>query len=108
MRAAATLWGGRGRATSRRGVATHGRSRLVVLVQRTTAPEQPRRLVAAELTAERLSEWSGAVVVENHVNVLRSTVADNALSSSLLAALLNSAVFDRLFRCLTGTVAVSA
>ncbi|MGH2967816.1 MAG: Eco57I restriction-modification methylase domain-containing protein [Solirubrobacteraceae bacterium] len=79
-----------------------------VLVQRTTAPEQPRRLVAAELTAETLSEWGGAVVVENHVNVLRCTRPGSALGPSLLAALLNSAVFDRLFRCLTGTVAVSA
>jgi adenine-specific DNA-methyltransferase len=79
-----------------------------VLVQRTTAPEQPRRLAAAELTAETLSAWGGAVVVENHVNVLRCTTPNGALSPSLLAALLNSAVFDRLFRCLTGTVAVSA
>ena len=43
-----------------------------VLVQRTTAPEQPRRLVAAVLDAETLEAWGGCVVVENHVNVLRS------------------------------------
>jgi len=83
-------------------------ARPAVLVQRTTAPEQPRRLVAAELKAETLNEWGGAVVVENHVNVLRCTIPNSPLSASLLAALLNSAVYDRLFRCLTGTVAVSA
>jgi adenine-specific DNA-methyltransferase len=78
-----------------------------VLVQRTTAPEQSRRLVAAELTEEDLAAWGGVVVVENHVNVLRCSVS-SALTSGLLAALLNTATFDRLFRCMTGTVAVSA
>ncbi|MEJ5915942.1 Eco57I restriction-modification methylase domain-containing protein, partial [Pseudokineococcus sp. 1T1Z-3] len=42
-----------------------------VLVQRTTAPEQARRLVAADLSPDLLEQWGGSVVVENHVNVLR-------------------------------------
>jgi adenine-specific DNA-methyltransferase len=80
-----------------------------VLVQRTTAPEQPRRLVAALLDADALArEWGNTVVVENHVNVLRCTRADSPLSHSMLVALLSSDVLDRLYRCLTGTVAVSA
>jgi adenine-specific DNA-methyltransferase len=81
-----------------------------VLVQRTTAPEQPRRLVAACLTAQALEDdWGGAVVVENHVNVLRPIDgSDGRLSAELLAALLNTSTLDRLYRCLTGTVAVSA
>lgn len=81
-----------------------------VLVQRTTAPEQPRRLVAACLTAQSLKDdWGGAVVVENHVNVLRPIDrSDVRLSAELLAALLNTSTLDRLYRCLTGTVAVSA
>jgi adenine-specific DNA-methyltransferase len=81
-----------------------------VLVQRTTAPEQPRRLVAACLTAQDLEdEWGGAVVVENHVNVLRPIDGSGGLvSAELLAALLNTSTLDRLYRCLTGTVAVSA
>jgi adenine-specific DNA-methyltransferase len=80
-----------------------------VLVQRTTAPEQPRRLVAAVLDEETLKEeWGGAVVVENHVNVLRCWDPDSALTPGLLAALLNTPSFDRLYRCMTGTVAVSA
>jgi adenine-specific DNA-methyltransferase len=79
-----------------------------VLVQRTTAPEQPRRLVAAVLDEETLKEWGGAVVVENHVNVLRCSDPDSPVTPELLAALLNTPTFDRLYRCMTGTVAVSA
>lgn len=79
-----------------------------VLVQRTTAPEQPRRLVAAQLTDEELLAWGGSVVVENHVNVLHCCDVRSPLTPRLLTALLNTATFDRLFRCMTGTVAVSA
>jgi adenine-specific DNA-methyltransferase len=80
-----------------------------VLVQRTTAPEQPRRLVAGHLDEAALARWGGALVVENHVNVLRrSTAAPSPLSPRLLTALLNSTALDRLYRCLTGSVAVSA
>ena len=83
--------------------------RPAVVVQRTTAPEQPRRLVAAELGAHELSTWGGAVVVENHVNVLhRPAEGLQGLSPALLGALLNTVTFDRLYRCLSGTVAVSA
>ena len=45
-------------------------NRPAVLVQRTTAPEQPRRLVSATLDTQTLAKWGGEVVVENHVNVL--------------------------------------
>ena len=51
----------------------------------------------------------GAVVVENHVNVLhRPAEGLQGLSPALLGALLNTVTFDRLYRCLSGTVAVSA
>lgn len=79
-----------------------------ILVQRTTAPEQPRRLVVSTLDAATLAEWGGAVVVENHVNVLRCSDVESALSPPLLQRLLNTETFDRLYRCLTGSVAVSA
>lgn len=82
--------------------------RPAVLVQRTTAPEQSRRLLAAELDASCLRQWGGRVVVENHVNVLTCVDPGSPLSARLLMALLDSAVFDRLYRCLTGSVAVSA
>lgn len=79
-----------------------------VLVQRTTAPEQARRLVAAELTADDLEQWGGLVVVENHVNVLRPTVEAPLLSLRTLHAVLSSEPLDRVIRSLSGSVAVSA
>lgn len=83
-------------------------SEPAILVQRTTAPEQPRRLVPARLCQKTLVEWGGAVVVENHVNVLRCSDRLSPLSMKLLHELLRTPTFDRLYRCLTGTVAVSA
>ncbi|MFD6940913.1 hypothetical protein ACFWAP_32775 [Streptomyces goshikiensis] len=82
--------------------------RPAVLVQRTTAPEQPRRLLAAALDSETLTRWGGRVSVENHVNVLTSAQPDGLLTPRLLSALLDSDAVDRLYRCLTGSVAVSA
>ncbi len=78
-----------------------------VLVQRTTAKEQRRRLIAAALPAEFIREH-GAVVIENHLNMVRPTVARPALSPAALAALLNSTIVDEAFRCINGSVAVSA
>jgi adenine-specific DNA-methyltransferase len=82
--------------------------RPAVLVARTTAPEQPRRILAAELDTRCLEQWGGRVVVENHVNVLTCVDPESPLSAWLLMALLGSVAFDRLYRCLTGSVAVSA
>ncbi len=79
-----------------------------VLVQRTTSPEQSRRLVAAELTEEALKSWGGRVIVENHVNVLRPTVPKPLLSLRTLTAVLTSDALDRVMRSLSGSVAVSA
>lgn len=84
-------------------------SEASVLVQRTTALEQPRRLVAAHLDRGTLaSAWGGAAVVENHVNVLRCATSDSPLTPELLVALLNTSTVDRIYRCMSGTVAVSA
>ncbi|MGP4024358.1 hypothetical protein [Actinomadura sp. 3N407] len=86
--------------------------RPAVLVQRTTAPEQPRRLLATALDSRSLASWGGRVSVENHVNVLTAdpqlALAPAKLSPRLLTALLSSEAADRLYRCLTGSVAVSA
>lgn len=79
-----------------------------LLVQRTTAPEQSRRLVSVRLTAEQLDRWGGAVVVENHVNVLRSTTVAPLVSVETLEFLLATEVFDRVMRSMSGSVAVSA
>lgn len=79
-----------------------------ILAQRTTSPEQRRRLVCAELSPHLLSEWGEKIVVENHVNVLRPEEADVLLSRQALTALLSTRTIDRLMRCISGSVAVSA
>lgn len=78
-----------------------------VLLQRTTAKEQARRLIAAALPAEFLSKHK-AVVIENHLNMIRATSAKPKVSPLVLAAVLNSDAADRAFRCVSGSVAVSA
>lgn len=78
-----------------------------VLVQRTTAKEQRRRLIAAELPAKLLRKV-GAVAVENHLNMVRPIGDQPAVSLRVIAALLNSDVVDTAFRCISGSVAVSA
>ena len=77
-----------------------------VLVQRTTAKEQKRRIIACAVPEDFFARWNG-IVVENHVNVLRP-VGRCEISPSVLAAVLNTKVVDELFRCLSGSVAVSA
>lgn len=77
-----------------------------VLVHRTTAKEQPRRLIAAELP-QAFIDAEGGVVVENHLNMVRPT-ASPKVSPAVVAAFLNSAAADQLFRCINGSVAVSA
>lgn len=78
-----------------------------VLLQRTTAKEQPRRLIAAEMPASFLAEHDG-VTVENHLNMLVPTSSRPTVSPAFLAAFLNTSTADRAFRCLSGSVAVSA
>ncbi len=82
--------------------------RPCVLLQRTTAKEQPRRLIAAELPAAFVAAHGGAVIVENHLNMVRPVAARPKLPPAAIAALLNSAAADRAFRCINGSVAVSA
>ncbi len=78
----------------------------VVLVQRTTAKEQDRRLVACAVPDSFLAAWNG-LVVENHVNVLRRVGAD-PVRPEAMAAVLNTRAVDQVFRCISGSVAVSA
>ena len=77
-----------------------------VLLQRTTAKEQARRLLAAELPQAFLDEHGGQVTVENHLNMVVPGGA--APSGANFQTALNSAAADRVFRCISGTVAVSA
>ena len=78
-----------------------------VLLQRTTAKEQSRRLIAAALPAEFL-ETHGGVVIENHINMIRPISDTPEVSAEVLGAYINSAAADRAFRCVSGSVAVSA
>ena len=78
-----------------------------VLLQRTTAKEQRRRLIAAELPASFIAAH-GAVVVENHLNMIRPLNGTPKVTPAALAALLNSDLVDQVFRCINGSVAVSA
>jgi len=76
--------------------------RPAVLVKRTTAKEQTRRVIAAPFAYP-------PAVVENHLNVVTSgDIVGPKIAIEELAALLNSEPVDRLFRSLSGTVAVSA
>jgi adenine-specific DNA-methyltransferase len=77
-----------------------------VLVQRTTAKEQPRRLIAAELPIRFIRDHNG-VVVENHLNMVKPR-GKPLVSPAAVAAVLNSDVVDQVFRCISGSVAVSA
>lgn len=78
-----------------------------VLLQRTTSKEQSRRLIAAALPPAFLAEY-GAAVIENHLNMVRAVDPSPAVSPAVLAVFLNSAAADRAFRCVNGSVAVSA
>ena len=78
-----------------------------VLLQRTTAKEQPRRLIAAELPASFIRAH-GSVIVENHLNMVRPLKKKPLVSPATVAAVLNSQIVDQVFRCISGSVAVSA
>ena len=82
-------------------------NRECVLLQRTTAKEQPRRLIAAKLPGAFIAEHGGAVV-ENHVNIIMPRDACPSVPVNTLAAILNSHAINELFRCINGSVAVSA
>jgi adenine-specific DNA-methyltransferase len=82
--------------------------RPCVLVQRTTAPEQPRRLVVAEMNCEFLARSGGAVCVENHLNMVVPTMDTPRVSARTVAAFLGSRTVDQVYRCISGSVAVSA
>lgn len=82
--------------------------KAVVLLQRTTSKEQNRRLLAAELPQEFIDSYGGAVI-ENHLNIIYSpTGATPLISLKTLSLLLNSEKVDSAFRCISGSVAVSA
>lgn len=78
-----------------------------VLLQRTTSKEQARRLIAAELPAAFIKAH-GRVIVENHLNMVKPIAGKPKVPPAVVAAVLNSKIADRAFRCISGSVAVSA
>lgn len=82
-------------------------SKPCVLLQRTTAKEQSRRLIAAELPKDLLKKY-GTVVVENHLNMIRPSNGKPEVSPAAVSVFLNSEIVDHAFRCISGSVAVSA
>jgi hypothetical protein len=77
-----------------------------ILVQRTTAREQPRRLVAAypEAFLVRQKEYA----VENHLNCVVQVDPTSPVSAWYVLGLLNSKLYDYVFRILNGSTQVSA
>lgn len=78
-----------------------------VLVQRTTATEQPRRIVAAALPPAFIRRFP-AFAIENHLNMVHAATSHPALDVTVIASLLNSSIVDQIFRCISGSTAVSA
>jgi adenine-specific DNA-methyltransferase len=78
-----------------------------ILLQRTTAKEQNKRLIAAAVPEELLAEHGG-IVIENHLNMVIPIAGVPAVKPQVLAAFLNSAILNEAFRAMSGSVAVSA
>jgi len=76
-----------------------------ILLQRTTAKEQDKRLIAA-LLPEKLRKKG--VVVENHLNMIIPFNKNTPVSPEILSIFLNSKVVNQAFRTISGSVAVSA
>jgi adenine-specific DNA-methyltransferase len=64
-------------------------------------------LIAAVLPEEFIRQHGG-VIVENHLNMVRARDGNPGVPPAVIAALLNSAAADAAFRCINGSVAVSA
>lgn len=77
-----------------------------LLVKRLTAREEPRRIVACRLPAEHAASPAG-YFGENHINIVRPTEG-STLAIDALLGLLNSRLFDYVFRALNGNTQVSA
>lgn len=78
-----------------------------ILLQRTTAKEQKRRLIAAVVPNSFILAHPG-FVVENHLNMIRPLRMNPEVGMQTIAAVLNSKIVDMAFRCISGSVAVSA
>ncbi len=82
-------------------------TRPCVLVQRTTAKEQHRRLICAEMPASLFAKH-GRVTVENHLNMVLPKDAAPKVPVAVVAGFLATGTADRILRCINASVAVSA
>lgn len=80
--------------------------RPAVILQRVTSNDQPRRLVAAAVTASYIKANRG-FVAENHVVVLEASPRAQ-VPPAVMVKLLSTRVLDRIFRCISGSPNVSA
>jgi adenine-specific DNA-methyltransferase len=78
-----------------------------LLVQRTTAKEQHRRLISA-LLPSALIEAHGAVAIENHLNMILPSRRKPPVPMKAVAAFFATGTADRIMRCINASVAVSA
>ena len=81
-------------------------SKPCVLIKRTSSKEQAQRIQAAVVSSDFINEYGG-FYAENHINVL---IPEESSATSLegLTKLLQTDVVNSLFRCINGTVTVSA
>jgi hypothetical protein len=88
-----------------KGIETNLVTTEAILIKRTTNKEQKRRLYPAVVPKE-FAETHKGFFVENHVNlIIREEESD--LKEATLARFLGTRVVDTIFRCMSGTVAVS-
>jgi hypothetical protein len=78
-----------------------------LLVKRMTAKEEPRRIVACRLPEELASSEHGWFA-ENHVNIVRAKRGGAEIDLDTVLGLLNSELYDFVFRALNGNTQVSA
>jgi adenine-specific DNA-methyltransferase len=83
-------------------------TKTCILVQRTTAKEQRRRLISAVLPQSVIDAAGGKVAVENHLNMILPMSKRQAVPIQVLAAFLATPTADRVLRCINASVAVSA
>jgi adenine-specific DNA-methyltransferase len=77
-----------------------------IVLQRTTAKEQDKRLIAAAVPNDLIKT---GVVIENHLNmILPKPESKTTVNAPILAAFLNSKIVNEAFRTISGSVAVSA
>lgn len=77
-----------------------------ILVKRTSSKEQRKRIYTA-IVDQSFVDTYGGFYAENHVNIITRR-KDSQVSLNTLNQLLNTRLFNDLFRCRSGTVTVSA